>query len=88
MTPRGIEVIPNAIKIFNTATEQLPIDITGKTPANIEARLDARATRSYDRKRILAAFKIQHTALSAIRNFLFEKGFLGSSHAKNHSVRN
>ena len=43
MTPRGIEVIPTAIKILSTATEQLPIDITGKTPANIEARLDARA---------------------------------------------
>ena len=42
MTPRGIEVIPSAIKIFNIATEQLPIDITGKTPALIESRLDAR----------------------------------------------
>src|SRR5208283_5862760 len=36
MTPRGVEVIPNEIKILSAATEQLPIDITGKTPANIE----------------------------------------------------
>src|SRR5271157_5725893 len=43
MTPRGVEVIPNAIKILSAATDQLPIDITRKTPANIEARLDARA---------------------------------------------
>jgi aspartyl-tRNA synthetase len=43
MTPRGIEVVPKEIKVFSTAAEQLPIDITGKTPANIEVRLDARA---------------------------------------------
>jgi aspartyl-tRNA synthetase len=75
MKPRGIEVIPNAIKIFSTATEQLPIDITGKTPANIEARLDARPLDLCQEKS-LAAFKIQHIALEAIRSFLFEKGFL------------
>src|ERR1700690_759068 len=75
MTPRGIEVIPNSFKIFNTATEQLPIDISGKTPANIEARLDARALDLTQEKN-LAAFKIQHTALAAIRNFLFDKGYL------------
>jgi len=40
MTSRGVEVIPSAIKILNTAIEALPIDITGKTPANIEARLE------------------------------------------------
>ena len=38
MTPRGIEVIPSQIKILNTAAEQLPLDVTGKTPANIETR--------------------------------------------------
>jgi len=75
MTPRGIEVIPNVIKIFGTATEQLPIDITGKTPANIEARLDARPLDLCQEKN-LATFKIQHTALEAIRSFLFQKGFL------------
>ena len=75
MTPRGIEVIPNEIKIFSTATEQLPIDITGKTPANIEARLDARPLDLCQEKN-LATFKIQHTALEAIRSFLFQKGFL------------
>jgi len=75
MTPRGIEVIPKQIKILGTATAQLPIDITGKTPADIEARLDARALDLCQEQNI-AAFKVQHTALEAIRNFLFEKGFL------------
>jgi aspartyl-tRNA synthetase len=75
MTPRGIEVIPSQIKILNTAATQLPIDIAGKTPANIEARLDARPL-DLCLEQNLAAFKIQHTALVAIRSFLFEKGFL------------
>ncbi len=75
MTSRGIEVIPKEIRVFNVAAEQLPIDITGKTPANIETRLDARAL-DLSLEQNAAAFKIQHTALSAIRDFLFEKGYL------------
>jgi nondiscriminating aspartyl-tRNA synthetase len=75
MTPRGVEVMPNEIKILNTATEQLPIDITGKTPANIEVRLDARAL-DLCMEQNMAIFKIQHHAMEAIRDFLFEKGFL------------
>ncbi|MEM4733392.1 MAG: aspartate--tRNA(Asn) ligase [Candidatus Bathyarchaeia archaeon] len=75
MSPRGVEVIPNEIKVLNTAATQLPIDITGKTPANIEARLDARALDLCQEQNI-AVFKIQHVALDAIRSFLFERGFL------------
>jgi len=75
MTPRGIEVLPKQIKILATAASQLPIDISGKTPANLEVRLDARALDLSQEKNI-AIFKIQHTALEAIRDFLFEKGFI------------
>jgi aspartyl-tRNA synthetase len=74
ITPRGFEVIPNELRIFNTASA-LPIDITGKTPANIEACLDARAL-DLCREQNLAVFKIQHVAVDAIREFLFDKGFL------------
>jgi aspartyl-tRNA synthetase len=75
MSPRGVEVVPTEIKILSTAAAQLPIDITGKTPANIEARLDARALDLCQEQNI-AAFKIQNSAMEAIRGFLFEKGFL------------
>ncbi|MCL2867911.1 MAG: aspartate--tRNA(Asn) ligase [Candidatus Bathyarchaeota archaeon] len=74
MTSRGIEIIPTQIKLLNIAIEQLPIDITCKTPANIETRLDARAL-DLTTENTLAIFKIQHTALQAIRSFLFEKGY-------------
>jgi aspartyl-tRNA synthetase len=75
MTPRGVEVIPKEIKILSTAESQLPIDITGKTPANLEVRLDARALDLCQESNI-ALFKIQHTATEAIRDFLFERDFL------------
>ena len=75
MTPRGIEIIPKTIKILNIATEQLPLDITGKTPANIEVRLDARPL-DLTIEQNLATFKVQHAALEAIRSFLFQKGFI------------
>jgi nondiscriminating aspartyl-tRNA synthetase len=75
ISPRGFEVVPKELKIFSTATEQLPLDITGKTPSLIETRLDARALDLCQEKNV-AAFKIQHFAVDAIRGFLFEKGFL------------
>jgi len=75
ITPRGIEVIPKEIKIFNTAAQKLPIDITGKVPAKLETRLDARALELC-REENVAIFKIQHTAVEAIRDFLFERGFI------------
>lgn len=75
MTPRGIEVIPKEIRILTAATPQLPIDITGKTPAHIDVRLDARALDLCQEENV-AVFKIQHTAAYAIRKFLFERGFI------------
>ena len=75
MTPRGIEVVPKEIKIFSTAASQLPIDVTGKIPANLEVRLDARALDLCQEGNI-AVFKVQHTAVEATRDFLFERGFI------------
>ncbi|MEM3672813.1 MAG: aspartate--tRNA(Asn) ligase [Candidatus Bathyarchaeia archaeon] len=75
MTPRGVEIIPNEIKIFSTAASQLPIDITGKTRASLKTRLDARALDLCQEENI-AIFKIQHVAVDAIRDFLFERGFI------------
>jgi len=74
MTPRGVELLPKDIRIFNTA-EQLPIDVCGKVPANLEVCLDSRALDLCQEKNI-AIFKVQHVATEAIRSFLFERGFL------------
>ena len=75
MTPRGFEVVPKEIKIFSTAESQLPIDITGKTPAKLDVRLDARALDLCQEGNV-SIFKVRHTTAEVIRGFLFERGFL------------
>jgi aspartyl-tRNA synthetase len=75
MSPRGVEVIPDELRVLGTAAAKLPIDITGKTPANIESRLDARSLDLCLEQNV-ALFTIQHYALEEIRDFLFKKGFL------------
>ncbi len=75
MTTRGIEVVPSELRVLSIAATQLPLDVTGKTPASIETRLDARALDLAQEQNI-AVFKIQHSALEAIREFLFKRGFL------------
>jgi aspartyl-tRNA synthetase len=74
-SPRGVEIIPEEIRVLGLAAAKLPIDITGKTPANIESRLDARSLDLSSEQNI-ALFKIQHCTLESIRDFLFKKGFL------------
>lgn len=75
VTPRGVEVIPDEIRIFGTAQHPLPLDVTGRTPAQIDVRLDARAL-DLRRRENRSIFRIQHVALDAIHNFLSEQGFI------------
>jgi len=74
MTPRGIEIIPNEIRILAVA-QSLPLDVTGRVPAEIDVRMDARAL-DLCRDESRAVFRIQHVVLEAMRNFLSELGFL------------
>lgn len=75
MAARGVEIIPKEIRILGVAQHPLPLDITGKTPADIDVRLDARVL-DLSQGENRAVFKVQHVALSAIRKFLSERGFL------------
>lgn len=75
MTPRKVEIIPEEIRILGLAQHPLPLDVTGRTPAKIDVRLDARALDLCQQEN-RAVFKIQHATLRATRNFLSEKGFL------------
>jgi len=75
MTPRGVEVIPKEVKIFNTASPQLPIDVADKVSAKLDVRLDARPL-DLCRKENIAIFKVQHTAVEAVREFLLKRGFI------------
>ncbi|MCD6469362.1 aspartate--tRNA(Asn) ligase [Candidatus Bathyarchaeota archaeon] len=73
--PRGVEVIPKNIIVLNSAKQPLPLDITGRTPADIDSRLDVRIL-DLVRDENLAIFKIRHTALEATREFFSKNGFL------------
>jgi len=73
--PGGAEIIPSEIRILGTAKQPLPIDITGRTPAEIDVRLDARVL-DLRREENQAIFRIQHVALEATRSFLSRLGFI------------
>jgi len=73
--PGGAEIIPNEIRILGIAQQPLPLDITGRTPAEIDVRLDARVL-DLRRDENQAIFRIQHVALEATRSFLSKQGFI------------
>lgn len=73
--PGGAEIVPSEIRIFGTAKQPLPLDITGRTPAEIDVRLDARVL-DLRREENQAIFRIQHVALETTRNFLSKRGFI------------
>ena len=75
MTPRGVEIVPNEIRILGIAQHPLPLDPTGKTQAEIDVRLDARVL-DLSREENVALFKIEHETLAATRKFLSERGFI------------
>jgi aspartyl-tRNA synthetase len=73
--PREVEVIPEDVKILATATHPLPLDPTGRVPADIDVRLNARVL-DLRRPECRAIFKIRHEALKEIRRFFIENGFM------------
>lgn len=75
MAQRGFEIIPDEIRILGMAQHPLPLDVTGKTSALIDTRLNARVLDlCKDENR--AIWNIQHKALIAFREFLSEQGFV------------
>jgi aspartyl-tRNA synthetase len=73
--PRGAEIIPKEMRIFSKSQQPLPLDITGRTKAEIDVRLDSRVL-DLRREENQAIFRIQHTILDAIRTYLSEQGFM------------
>lgn len=73
--PEGFEVIPKEISIMGSASYPLPIDVTGRTPADLDSRLDFRIL-DLRRPETSAIFKIKHTAANACREYLSKEGFI------------
>jgi nondiscriminating aspartyl-tRNA synthetase len=73
--PGGAEVVPEVIKILGAAKQPLPLDTTGRTPAEIDVRLESRVL-DLRSDRSQATFKVRHVTLEAVREFLSKDGFL------------
>jgi len=73
--PNGAEIIPTEMRIFSVSQQPLPLDITGRTKAEIDVRLDARVL-DLRREENQAIFRVQHAALEAARSFLSKDGFM------------
>ena len=73
--PGGAEIVPIEMRIISISEQPLPLDITGRTKAEIDVRLDARVL-DLRRQENQAIFRIQHSALQATRSFLSKKGFM------------
>ena len=73
--PQGFEIIPHEVELLNAAESPLPLDVTGKVPAELDTRLDSRfmdmrlpATR--------AIFFIRAKMLHEVRSFLVARDFI------------
>ena len=73
--PQGCEIIPYEVELLNAAESPLPLDVTGKVPAELDTRLDSRfmdvrlpATR--------AVFFIRAKMLHVVRSFLVARDFI------------
>lgn len=71
---KGFEIVLTEITNLNPLAKQIPFEVTGKVPAEIDVRLNHRYV---DLRRLEsnAIFKIESTILQSFRNFFIEKNF-------------
>ncbi len=73
--PRGVEILPEEIRVLSNATHPLPFDPTGRIPADLDVRLDARVL-DLRRPTSRAIFKIRDLVLHTIRDFFHANGHI------------
>jgi nondiscriminating aspartyl-tRNA synthetase len=73
--PRGIEIIPNELRVFSAVEKIAPFTWQTKAVPNIDTRLELRAIDL--RRNILQhIFKMRSLVLKSIREYLYEKEFI------------
>lgn len=70
----GFEIVPSEVRNLNPLSAQIPFEVTGKVPAEIDVRLNYRYV---DLRRLesSAVFRIQSTILTTFRNTMLKQGF-------------
>jgi aspartyl-tRNA synthetase len=74
-TNRGVEVLLEDFKLLNKSQTPLPLEITEKTPAELDTRLNARVL-DLRKPQNLAIFKIRDKILTAGREYFEGQGFI------------
>lgn len=73
--PGGIEVFPSEVNLIASSVSPLPLDVTGKVPADLDTRLNSRFM-DVRRPGVGAIFKIRSKVQEAFREFLIGRGFI------------
>ncbi len=73
--PGGREVVPEEIRILSLSEQPLPLEVTGKTPALLDTRLDARVL-DLRKPENLSIFKIATNLLAGMREYLLKNKFI------------
>lgn len=73
--PKGVELIPAEIRILGEVVYPLPLDPTGRVPADIDVRLNARIL-DLRRPEPFAIFKVRNEVLIATRESFRKHGFI------------
>ncbi|MCD6414524.1 MAG: aspartate--tRNA(Asn) ligase [Candidatus Diapherotrites archaeon] len=73
--PRGIEIIPQSMKIISKAKAPLPMDFSGKINSELETRLNARFM-DLRNPRVAAVFSIRDSLLTGVREFMDDNDFI------------
>ncbi|NOZ83194.1 MAG: aspartate--tRNA(Asn) ligase [Euryarchaeota archaeon] len=73
--PGGVELLPESIEVLSSAASPLPLDPTGRVPANLDTRLDHRVL-DLRKPRVAAVFRIRSALLQAARSYLLGDGFI------------
>jgi len=75
MAPGGVEVLPESVEVISKSHSPLPLDVTGKVPADLDTRLNMRFM-DLRKPEIAAIFRIKDKILTAGREYFENKGFI------------
>ena len=72
---KGFEIVPKSIENLNPLSVQIPFEVTGKVPADMDVRLNYRYI-DLRRAQTSAIFKIESTVLNTFTSFFASRGFV------------
>lgn len=73
--PLGVEIIPESIDLVAGAKSPLPLDVTGKVPADLDTRLNNRFM-DLKKPQVAAIFNIRSKVQEAFRGYFIKNGFI------------